>query len=239
MSTSAAATCAASGDPGASTVCSRSGRVPAEHRARAKPERCVTHELVSLIAQYGLLVVALNVLLDQIGLPVPAMTSRASSSARCMPPTLCSSGGSVSVSIGRCAWHGSQSPNSTNSVGRACSPPLSTCVRPRRALEPRWIPRGAPRFSTRRGPSYGVSAEGPGDHSILHAPERSLRRASRQDPGAPWIQASTTAAGRARSQDSGGLRCGDGGQGEFLSEGSLDQVVILRAGFISRKPRRF
>jgi membrane protein DedA with SNARE-associated domain/rhodanese-related sulfurtransferase len=33
----------------------------------------VTHELVALIAQYGLLVVVLNVLLDQIGLPVPAM----------------------------------------------------------------------------------------------------------------------------------------------------------------------
>ena len=29
--------------------------------------------LASLIAQYGLLVVALNVLVDQIGLPVPAM----------------------------------------------------------------------------------------------------------------------------------------------------------------------
>jgi membrane protein DedA with SNARE-associated domain/rhodanese-related sulfurtransferase len=33
----------------------------------------VTHELVSLIAQYGLLLVALNVLVDQIGLPIPAM----------------------------------------------------------------------------------------------------------------------------------------------------------------------
>jgi len=33
----------------------------------------MTHELVSLIAQYGLLLVALNVLVDQIGLPVPAM----------------------------------------------------------------------------------------------------------------------------------------------------------------------
>ncbi len=33
----------------------------------------MTHELVSLIAEYGLLVVALNVLVDQIGLPVPAM----------------------------------------------------------------------------------------------------------------------------------------------------------------------
>jgi membrane protein DedA with SNARE-associated domain/rhodanese-related sulfurtransferase len=33
----------------------------------------VTHELVSLVGQYGLLLVALNVLLDQIGLPVPAM----------------------------------------------------------------------------------------------------------------------------------------------------------------------
>jgi membrane protein DedA with SNARE-associated domain/rhodanese-related sulfurtransferase len=33
----------------------------------------VSHEFVSLIAQYGLLVVALNVLVDQIGLPVPAM----------------------------------------------------------------------------------------------------------------------------------------------------------------------
>ncbi|HEX4153320.1 MAG TPA: DedA family protein/thiosulfate sulfurtransferase GlpE [Steroidobacteraceae bacterium] len=33
----------------------------------------MTQELVSLIAQYGLLVVALNVLVDQIGLPVPAM----------------------------------------------------------------------------------------------------------------------------------------------------------------------
>jgi membrane protein DedA with SNARE-associated domain/rhodanese-related sulfurtransferase len=33
----------------------------------------VTLELVSLITQYGLLVVALNVLADQIGLPVPAM----------------------------------------------------------------------------------------------------------------------------------------------------------------------
>jgi membrane protein DedA with SNARE-associated domain/rhodanese-related sulfurtransferase len=33
----------------------------------------VTQDLVSLITQYGLLVVALNVLVDQIGLPVPAM----------------------------------------------------------------------------------------------------------------------------------------------------------------------
>lgn len=33
----------------------------------------MSHEFVSLIAQYGLLVVALNVLVDQIGLPVPAM----------------------------------------------------------------------------------------------------------------------------------------------------------------------
>ncbi len=33
----------------------------------------MTQQLVLLIAQYGLLVVALNVLLDQIGLPVPAM----------------------------------------------------------------------------------------------------------------------------------------------------------------------
>lgn len=33
----------------------------------------MTQHLVSLIAQYGLLLVALNVLVDQIGLPVPAM----------------------------------------------------------------------------------------------------------------------------------------------------------------------
>ncbi len=33
----------------------------------------MTQELVALIAQYGLMVVAANVLLDQIGLPVPAM----------------------------------------------------------------------------------------------------------------------------------------------------------------------
>ncbi len=33
----------------------------------------MSHEFVSLISQYGLLVVALNVLVDQIGLPVPAM----------------------------------------------------------------------------------------------------------------------------------------------------------------------
>jgi membrane protein DedA with SNARE-associated domain/rhodanese-related sulfurtransferase len=33
----------------------------------------LTHEIVSLIAQYGPLLVALNVLIDQIGLPVPAM----------------------------------------------------------------------------------------------------------------------------------------------------------------------
>jgi membrane protein DedA with SNARE-associated domain/rhodanese-related sulfurtransferase len=33
----------------------------------------MTYELLSLITQYGLLVVALNVLLDQIGLPIPAM----------------------------------------------------------------------------------------------------------------------------------------------------------------------
>ncbi|MGD0490614.1 MAG: DedA family protein/thiosulfate sulfurtransferase GlpE [Steroidobacteraceae bacterium] len=33
----------------------------------------MTQDLVSLITQYGLLVVALNVLVDQIGLPVPAM----------------------------------------------------------------------------------------------------------------------------------------------------------------------
>ena len=33
----------------------------------------MTYEFVSLISQYGLLVVALNVLADQIGLPVPAM----------------------------------------------------------------------------------------------------------------------------------------------------------------------
>ena len=33
----------------------------------------MTQQLVSLIAQYGLMVVAANVLLDQIGLPVPAM----------------------------------------------------------------------------------------------------------------------------------------------------------------------
>lgn len=33
----------------------------------------MTHQLVSLIGQYGLLLVALNVLVDQIGLPVPAM----------------------------------------------------------------------------------------------------------------------------------------------------------------------
>lgn len=33
----------------------------------------MTHQLVSLITEYGLLVVALNVLVDQIGLPVPAM----------------------------------------------------------------------------------------------------------------------------------------------------------------------
>jgi membrane protein DedA with SNARE-associated domain/rhodanese-related sulfurtransferase len=33
----------------------------------------VTQDLASLIAQYGLLVVVLNVLVDQIGLPVPAM----------------------------------------------------------------------------------------------------------------------------------------------------------------------
>ena len=33
----------------------------------------MTHEFVALFSQYGLLVVALNVLADQIGLPVPAM----------------------------------------------------------------------------------------------------------------------------------------------------------------------
>lgn len=33
----------------------------------------MTHELMLLIAQYGLLIVGLNVLLDQIGLPVPAV----------------------------------------------------------------------------------------------------------------------------------------------------------------------
>ncbi len=33
----------------------------------------MSHDLVSLITQYGLLAVALNVLVDQIGLPVPAM----------------------------------------------------------------------------------------------------------------------------------------------------------------------
>jgi membrane protein DedA with SNARE-associated domain/rhodanese-related sulfurtransferase len=33
----------------------------------------VTHQLVGLVAEYGVLLVALNVLLDQIGLPVPAM----------------------------------------------------------------------------------------------------------------------------------------------------------------------
>jgi len=48
-------------------------RVPAEHRAPRRPEPRLSHEFVSLIAQYGLLVVALNVLVDQIGLPVPAM----------------------------------------------------------------------------------------------------------------------------------------------------------------------
>jgi membrane protein DedA with SNARE-associated domain/rhodanese-related sulfurtransferase len=43
----------------------------------------MTHDLTSLISQYGLLVVALNVLLDQIGFPIPALPTLIVAGAMC------------------------------------------------------------------------------------------------------------------------------------------------------------
>jgi len=69
----------------------------------------MTHELVQLVAQYGLLIVGANVLLDQIGLPVPAMPTlmvagaMAASGALAFGPLLI-----VSVAaclLPDCAWY--------------------------------------------------------------------------------------------------------------------------------------
>jgi hypothetical protein len=75
----------------------------------------LTHQLIFVIGQYGLLIVVVNVFLDQIGLPIPAL------------PTL--------VVAGACAADG-QMPLLAGAA------PVIVDVRSitARALEPRWIP---------------------------------------------------------------------------------------------------
>ena len=47
--------------------------LPNIERRSVSPSDRLTHHLILLVTQYGLLIVGMNVLLDQIGLPVPAM----------------------------------------------------------------------------------------------------------------------------------------------------------------------
>jgi hypothetical protein len=69
-----------------------------------------------------------------------------------------------------------------------------------------------PRSPRGRGPSRGASAEGPGDRSLLHLPERSFRGARREDPGESRVQTGAPPVRRARCLDTGGLCCGDRGR---------------------------
>src|ERR1700721_3698746 len=54
-------------------VGSRVGAYGKEFRHRLATRIPVTHQLIQSLGQYGLTIVVLNVLLDQLGLPVPAV----------------------------------------------------------------------------------------------------------------------------------------------------------------------
>lgn len=68
------------------------------------------HELVSLLAQYGLLLVFANVLLEQVGLPVPAIPTLIVAGALCAQGTLSLpavfAAAFVASMIGDAAWYG-------------------------------------------------------------------------------------------------------------------------------------
>src|ERR1700677_2112186 len=90
-------------------VASRVGAYGKEFRHRLATRIPVTHQLIQSLGQYGLTIVVLNVLLDQLGLPVPAVptliVAGAVASHGQMSLSALFAGSMIACLIADCSWY--------------------------------------------------------------------------------------------------------------------------------------